>query len=229
MHFDQSEYDLKCEWGLEGLSALQPASDAVAIVDDLSFSTAVDTAVTNGASVLPCPWKAESAGSFATGRGAVLAQDRGAAGQYTLSRASLRRIEPGTVLALPSPNGSTLSLRVAAGPTFNACLRNARALHRWAMACGSRVAVIPAGERWSENFRGPVWKILIGAGSVLADLPGTLSPDAEMAVAAFARFRRNLSETLLRCGSGKEQVQTGFTVDVELAAEYAVRTCHEIT
>jgi hypothetical protein len=37
VHFDQREFDLKCEWGLDGLLALQPFSDAIVIVDILSF------------------------------------------------------------------------------------------------------------------------------------------------------------------------------------------------
>ena len=45
MYFDQAEYDLRCEWGMQGLLALAPDSDAVVIVDVLSFSTAVDIAV----------------------------------------------------------------------------------------------------------------------------------------------------------------------------------------
>ena len=62
----------------------------------------------------------------------------------------------------------------------------------------------------------------MGAGSVLAELPGTSSPEAEVAIATFARFRQNLGGALFRCGSGKELVETGFALDVELAAEYAV-------
>jgi 2-phosphosulfolactate phosphatase len=62
----------------------------------------------------------------------------------------------------------------------------------------------------------------MGAGSVLAELPGTSSPEAEVAIATFARFRQNLGWALFRCGSGKELVERGFALDVELAAEYAV-------
>jgi 2-phosphosulfolactate phosphatase len=221
VYFDQAEYDLRCEWGLEGLLALQPASDAIVIVDVLSFSTAVDIALSNGAVVLPYRWKDESAKRFAAERGAILAGGRSLGG-YTLSPASLRSIAPQTLLVLPSPNGSTLSIRVAGVPAFTACLRNAPAVARRATACGSHIAVIPAGERWSEGSLRPCLEDLVGAGSVLAELPGALSPEAEMAVAAFARFRRDLAEPLFRCGSGKELVRKGFALDVELAAEYAV-------
>jgi hypothetical protein len=69
---------------------------------------------------------------------------------------------------------------------------------------------------------GPASEDLIGAGAVLADLPGTPSPEAELAIAAFARFRHDLAGALSRCGSGRELIERGFTGDVELAAEYAV-------
>ena len=82
--------------------------------------------------------------------------------------------------------------------------------------------MIPAGEQWRESSLRPCLEDLIGAGAVLAELPGTLSPEAEMAIATFARFRCELGDALYRCGSGKELVELGFALDVELAAEYAV-------
>jgi 2-phosphosulfolactate phosphatase len=36
--FDQAEYDLRCKWGLQGLLHLSSISDAVVVVDVLSFS-----------------------------------------------------------------------------------------------------------------------------------------------------------------------------------------------
>jgi 2-phosphosulfolactate phosphatase len=49
-----------------------------------------------------------------------------------------------------------------------------------------------------------------------------LSPEAELAVATYARFRNNLRSALSACASGKELIQRGFSSDTELAAEYGV-------
>jgi 2-phosphosulfolactate phosphatase len=65
---------------------------------------------------------------------------------------------------------------------------------------------------------------VIGAGAVLASLPGRPSPEAETAIAAFERFRHNLHDALARSTSGKELAARGFVCDVEVAAEYAVST-----
>jgi 2-phosphosulfolactate phosphatase len=209
---------------MHGLLTLQSESDAVVIVDVLSFSTAVDIAVSNGASVLPYRWKDDSAISFAIEKGAVLAGGRSTEDIYTLSPASLRSIPRGTALVLPSPNGSTLALSAMGASVYTACLRNAPAVAQRAATHGPRIAVIPAGERWHDSSLRPCLEDLIGAGAVLEALPGRLSPEAETAVAAFSRFRRDLRGALSRCGSGKELIDRGFELDVELAAEHAVST-----
>jgi 2-phosphosulfolactate phosphatase len=219
-HFDQAEYDVRCEWALEGLLALGESSDAIVIVDVLSFSTAVDIALGCGASVLPYRWKDDSATAFAAERGAVLAAGRSSGG-YSLSPASLRAIPAGTLLVLPSPNGATLAASAATAPVYTACLRNAPAVAQQAARHGPRIAVIPAGEQWCDASLRPCLEDLVGAGAVLAGLPGTLSPEAELAVAAFAKVRDRLAAALFHCSSGKELVARGFSADVELAAEYA--------
>jgi len=212
---------LRCEWGLQGLRQLAPESDAVIVVDVLSFSTAVEIAVARGATVWPYRWKDESAARFAAEKIAVLATGRGAAG-YSLSPASLRLIPAGTSLVLPSPNGSTLSLSAAGTPTFTACLRNARAVAEFVGGAAARVAVIPAGEQWRDGSLRPCLEDWIGAGAVLSMLPGRRSPEAEMAAAAFEHFRGDLGRALRECASGRELIERGFACDVELAAELGV-------
>ena len=122
---------------------------------------------------------------------------------------------------LASPNGSTLAL-AATIPVWTACPRNASAVAERAAAHGSRIAVVAAGEQWPDSTLRPCLEDLIGAGAVLAALTGTPSLEAELAIAAFTRFRHDLGGALPRCGSGKELIERGFASDVELAAEYDV-------
>lgn len=49
MIFDQSEFEVCCEWGEQGIAQLAPISDVVIIVDLLSFSTCIDIATNNRA------------------------------------------------------------------------------------------------------------------------------------------------------------------------------------
>jgi 2-phosphosulfolactate phosphatase len=107
-------------------------------------------------------------------------------------------------------------------PTFCACLRNAPAVAKQVRQHGTRVAVIPAGEHWSDGSLRPSLEDLVGAGCVLAELSGSLSPEAELAVAAFERFRGSLHDALSRCSSGRELIEQGFAADVELACAWAV-------
>ncbi len=73
MYYDQSAFDLRCDWGLSGLLALKTSIDSVVVVDVTSFSTAVDVAVSRGAVVYPYRWKDDSAREFAVSKGAYLA------------------------------------------------------------------------------------------------------------------------------------------------------------
>lgn len=222
MFFSQGQYDLRCGWAMRGLAAIGTDADAVVIVDVLSFSTAVDVAVSRGASVFPYRWNDASAAAFAAERGAVLAGSRRAGGPYTLSPASLRSIPRGTRLVLPSPNGSALAAVAGDIPVFTACLRNAPAVARRVAECGQRIAVVAAGEHWADGALRPCLEDWIGAGAVLAELRGSRSPEAKAAIAAFRSVRDDLAGALSECGSGRELVERGFAEDVEMAAKYAI-------
>jgi 2-phosphosulfolactate phosphatase len=222
----QDGYDVRLEWGREGVSLLGTYCAVVVIVDVLSFCTAVDVAVGRGAEVLALPWGDQRAVDAAQRAGATLAGPRGAPG-WSLSPDSLRAIPAGVRLALPSPNGAVLcalaqrtGARVLAG-----CLRNAAATARTAqrLARGGPIGLVPAGERWAlagEPLR-PALEDVLGAGAIAAVLPGAFSPEAELAAAQFTAARsRGLHGVLAASASGRELAGDGFAADITLAAAY---------
>jgi 2-phosphosulfolactate phosphatase len=218
--FDQSEFDIRCEWGRCGLREISPQSDVVTIVDVLSFSTAVDVATSRGGTIFPYPLEDHSARAYADSVHATLASPRRNAG-FSLSSASLRALPPGCCLVLPSTNGGALCFQARCCQLLTACLRNASAAAR-AAAIGSKFALIPAGETWDTGEIRPCLEDLIGAGAVIARLPGRRSPEADGAVAVFEHFRGNPGRVLRACRSGKELIARGFAEDVELAALHDV-------
>jgi 2-phosphosulfolactate phosphatase len=228
---DQRAYDVRFDWGGNGLAALQECATFI-IVDVLSFSTCVSIAVDGGAAVLPFVYDAEAALEFAKQHDAIVAAPRGVGSGYSLSPASLLGIASGTRLVLPSPNGSTLAS--AAGgmdggrgrrSVLAGCLRNRSAVARVAAARGGPVAVIAAGERWADGSLRPCVEDLWGAGAIIRALAGSRSPEASAACASFsAAMASGLRELLLGCASGRELVERGFAEDVALAGALDVST-----
>ena len=221
--FDQADWEIRCEWGLRGLGELAPQSDVVIVIDVLSFTTAVDIAVSKRAAIFPYPHKgSEAAGYAAAVEAEVASADRGVG--FSLSPASLQSLPADSRLVLPSPNGAALSFWIHHPTVLASCLRNASAVARAAMELGSTFAVIPAGETWPTGELRPCLEDWIGAGAVAAQLPGKRSPETELAVACFERFRSHLGEALHQASSGKELIERGFVQDVDLAAELDVST-----
>jgi len=147
-----------------------------------------------------------------------------------LSAQSLLGIDRGERLVLPSPNGSTLSHRAAEltpdGAIFAACLRNSAAVAVAAARIGRRTGVIAAGERWPpDGTLRPALEDLLGAGAVIARLPGRRSPEAALAAAAYEWARPNLAEVVRGCSSGRQLAEWGRERDLELAGEVDVSAC----
>jgi 2-phosphosulfolactate phosphatase len=227
-HLEQAGYDVCLEWGEAGVRMLAPSCDTLVIVDVLSFTTAVDVAVSRGASVVPFAHFDARADDFARREGAVLAVRRGqmsGASPYSLSPPSLLGMAAGMRLVLPSPNGSTLTVAAssAACTVIAGCLRNAHAVAAAARSRHGRIGVIAAGERWADGSLRPAIEDLIGAGAIINDLgPATRSPEAELAASAFEHARNDLDRYLKECASGRELIELGFVQDVECAADLDV-------
>lgn len=207
-------------WGLRGLQSLLPRSDAIVIVDVLSFSTAVDVATSRGARVLPFPYGHSDAESYARSRGALLAQPRSAGGgQLSLSPGTLKTVASGARIVLPSPNGSRLSRETGAVPTLTGCLRNAAAVAQAASSPGLSIGVIAAGERWPDGSLRPAIEDLLGAGSIIQCMAARLSPDAEAARSAYRALRDRIRDVIRDSQSGRELIEAGHAGDVEIAIE----------
>jgi 2-phosphosulfolactate phosphatase len=226
MTFSQAAFDIRCEWGPQGVAQLAPISDVVILVDVLSFSTSVDIATSRGATIFPYRWKDASAAVFAASVGAIVADARRGSPGYSLSPQSLMHIPPGLRLVLPSPNGATLTLGTGMVPTLAGCLRNAQAVAAVAQRYGPRIAVIPAGERWpSDGSLRPAFEDWVGAGAMISHLAGTRSPEAHAAATIFEGVQSDLAELLQSCSSGKELLTRGFVKDVALAAALNISAC----
>lgn len=220
---DQHGYRVRMEWGPTGLATLAPHCHVLVVVDVLSFSTAVDIAVSREAEVIPLTSRP------AVGpEGAVLADSRSQS-SWSLSPASLVELPAGTRLALPSPNGGRLSAAAAASSShvLAGCLRNAPAVAAAAAELAGPdgvIGVLAAGERWPDGSLRPAAEDLLGAGAVITCLGGhDLSPEALAAADAFAGARlRGLASALNECVSGRELAAMGYQADVELAGGYGV-------
>jgi 2-phosphosulfolactate phosphatase len=209
--FAQEGYQLKLEWGPEGVDVLR-GCDVLVVVDVLSFTTSVDLVVGNGGQVRPSRWKPRNG---------------------TLRPASL--VDATGLVELPSPNGSNLCALAAetGAHVLAACLRNAAAVAKraqeLAQGLGGTIGVIPGGERWGLNMAGvgetfgplrPCVEDYLGAGAVLAELSGSASPEAQLAVTAFRNT--DVAAAVRACGSGQELIAHGHAADVELAVQLGV-------
>jgi 2-phosphosulfolactate phosphatase len=107
-----------------------------------------------------------------------------------------------------------------------ACLRNASTAVSWIHVCqpaNAVVAVVAAGERWSDASLRPAIEDLWGAGAVIDQLAAagwsSLSPEAHLARIGYRAIRGREADALRACASGKELTEQGFAIDVAIAAE----------
>lgn len=228
-HLKQAGYDIRCEWGLNGIKALLADSDVIIIVDVLSFSTSVNVALSRNAVVYPYAGDSNAAIAFAQEKDAILATKRPSTetdSTFTLSPSSLQTLPIGARVVLPSPNGSTLSTATGDVMTLAGCLRNARAVAEFAQSHGQRIGVIPAGERFfysaEDSALRPSLEDWIGAGAIISYFHGELSPEAMIAKRVYEASHDNLLNMLESCVSGVELIDKDHANDVILASQLNV-------
>jgi 2-phosphosulfolactate phosphatase len=224
----------RLDWGLDGARRAVERGDITVIVDTLSFSSAVATAVQHGAVVYPSAPGAELDALRIRRHGAEVAvsrRDVPAKGRFSLSPPTYVGIAAGTEVIIASPNGGLCGLHGGRAPhLLVGALNNARAtaaaVSALLDASGLSVTVVACGERWTPPGDDGALRFAIedylGAGAILSSLAHARSPDAEVCEAAFAARRGDLERLLWDCASGRELRAMGFGQDVTHAARLDV-------
>lgn len=210
---------MNCEWGIEGINKYSSESDVTVIIDVLSFSTCVDIALSKNAVIFPYRFKDDSAIQYAKINNAILASFNRSKDSYSLSPASLKNINKGTRIVLPSPNGSELTLNSKSKVTLCSCLRNYRAVAEYINSISGNVVVIPAGEKWHNGTIRFAIEDYLGAGALLSELKRELSAEANSAKKFFESLKSDLKDIIRGSLSGKELIEKGFAEDVDIALE----------
>ena len=226
--FGQQPWRCRLEWGRRGVAAATARSDVLVVVDTLTFSTAVATALHRGVTVFPClPGDEERLAEEVGAEAALRRKDVPSKGRFSLSPGTFLSSEPGARVALGSPNGAAGCLSAQAAPcVVVGALVNAQAVARFVSArlagCDLSVTVLACGERWPTPVEGEDLRFAVedwlGAGAVLSHLGLAKSPEAEACEATFRGVQGRLEDVLLNCGSGVELREKGYTADVLHAA-----------
>lgn len=226
--YKQLNAGVRFDWGLAGARSLSDPKGCLVVVDVLSFTTAVSIAVSRGMAVLPYRWRDETAAEFAVEHDAELAVGRGemsAEKPWSLSGAALLKSPFTPRLALPSPNGSTISA-ASDGLVVAASLRNGAVVAEQLADAGygipeRPIVVIASGEHWSSNSSlRPALEDLLGAGLVLSHLQSagcSLSIEARVAAASYESVS-DIETAIHDCASGRELIDDGFLQDVAVAS-----------
>lgn len=225
--FAQSGYRCRLEWGRRGAREATERGDVLVVVDVLSFTSCVVTAVARGGLIRPCLNAEEAERLQAAWGGVVAARRRETSAQhpYSLSPVSFLTMPPETRVLLPSPNGATCCrLAGTDGLVIAGALLNAGAVAGYlsgllAQDSNTAITVLASGERWQTPSEDGDLRFALedylGAGAILSGLPAALlSPEAHLCANAFHSSRSDLESLLWECASGRELRSRGYSEDV---------------
>ena len=172
----QGEYGVRFQWGPVVAPTL--SEGVCVVVDVLRFTTTVEAAVSRGVARYPYRWRDATGAAFADSVQAVLADGRDPAGPFAVTvehgRARSRRVRGASVAQWLDVRGSGVAGRYPGGGR-GAC----GTPRRWGPGRAGRAGrftVIACGERWPDGSLRPSLEDLLGAGAILASVPGDPSP-----------------------------------------------------
>ena len=176
--FSQTEHRCRHEWGRDGARRAAARGDILVVVDILSFSTTVVTAVEHGIHIYPCGHGEEEDRAAAPGAvRAVHRRDVPERGRFSLSPLSFLGAEPGTRVLLASPNGATCSRHAHDLPhLLVGALVNAAAVARRANSLLATtelgITVLSCGERWDEPGEDGALRFALGPAEAVVPVAG---------------------------------------------------------
>jgi 2-phosphosulfolactate phosphatase len=225
--FNQSPYVCRVEWGKRGAREAAERGDITIVVDVLSFSSTVVSALHYGAIIFPYPPHLDGK-DYAEGVGAELILGRAEAarlGKPTLSPITFGSVHQNRKFVLCSLNGAFCTWIASKVPALLiGSLLNASSVatvaNQLRTTTKANITVIPCGEQWNDTEENedrlrPAIEDYLGAGAILSKIEGTKSPEAEVCIAAFHNSEQKINELIWECGSGRELRQRGFENDVK--------------
>ena len=230
--YSQSGFECRMEWGVRGVEEASARGDIIVIIDVLSFSSAVTTAVHHGVIIYPFSrvGDIEAFGKAVDAEVLLGRKEARELGRPSLSAPSFRdESNRGKRFFLSSLNGATCTKASQKVPALLiGCILNASAVARVANQLQkekkANVTVIACGERWhgdDEEHRElrPAIEDYLGAGAILSKLDGTKSPEARLCVTAFQNSKNELPELVWECASGRELREMAFEEDVSYPSQ----------
>jgi 2-phosphosulfolactate phosphatase len=227
--YGQIEYRCRFDWGVEGAISAAERGDIVVIVDTLSFSTAVVTAVNNYGIIYPAVDQddlLEISGRIDAVK-AVPRNDVPSEGRFSLSPETYFDLEADTSIILASPNGASCCRAAKAAPNvFVASLINAKTagntIEKIMDLTGRDVTLIACGERLKLELENPGIRFaiedLLAVGAILSYIRKDKSPEAQVCEAAFGAVENYIDEMIWDSISGRELRSHGFGHDVTYSA-----------
>ncbi|MDQ0270432.1 2-phosphosulfolactate phosphatase [Cytobacillus purgationiresistens] len=232
--FEQSPYEVRVEWGRRGARDAASRGDIVIIVDVLSFSSTVISALRYGSIIYPFPPNLDGRG-YANKVGANYILGRAEAtkiGNPTLSPGTFNHGHSNKKYVLSSLNGAFCTWVASKVPALLiGSLINASSVasvaNQLRIKTKANITVIPCGEQWSdarenEDALRPSIEDYLGAGAILSYLNGKKSPEVEVCIGAFKHSKQKLNELVWECGSGRELRERGFAEDVKYCSHLNV-------
>ncbi|PLR86816.1 2-phosphosulfolactate phosphatase [Bacillus canaveralius] len=215
------------EWGKRGARNAASRGDIIIIVDVLSFSSTVVSALSKGAIIFPYPPNLDG-NKYAKQIGAEYILGRSEAAQLglpTLSPISFDYNNKNRKYVLTSLNGAFCTWiasdvpALLIGSLLNAA-NVAAVANKLSLEKKANITVVACGELWSdvkehEDTLRPALEDYLGAGAILSYLNGKKSPDAEVSIGAFHFSKSNLGGIIWECESGRELRDRGFEEDVK--------------